>query len=199
MLQIPALSFLFLSAAGCAAGGGEGQRRWTRAAAAAAAALAFAAWVPRALAKGHPARAVALFPAEDGAFGDLAYQSLGAGHWSEADRLWAEAARRAPFDAVYPWRRAQIAAARGQWEEAQTLAQAATQLEPGFSNARLLRVEALARLGRLGEARAEMDEALRWTREPRDRPAPSGYSATVSALDAKEFARVRALLKGVRS
>ena len=45
-----------------------------------------------------------------------------AGRLDAADALWTRAEKLAPFDAVYPWRRAQIAAAQGRWEAARALA-----------------------------------------------------------------------------
>lgn len=195
VLQIPGLAFLFFSAAAVAGAPSWSARRWPRWAIVLGAGLAPAAWVPRALADRDPARAAVLFPAEAGPREDLAYRALSAGRLDEADARWAEAAERAPFDAVYPWRRAQIASARERWAEAESFAKAALDLEPGFLSARVLRAEALARLRRPAAARAELAETLRLKDADKDLPPSSGYDKTIAAFDAAEFARVIALVE----
>jgi O-antigen ligase len=198
MLQIPGLALLLFSALAVAGARPSCGPRWPRAAVIAGALLALVAWLPRALAEGNPARAAALFPREAAPREDLAYRAMAAGKLGEADTLWAEAEKLAPFNAVYPWRRAQIAAAQGNWEAAREFAGRAAEDEPGFLNDRVLRAEALARRGRKLEARAELaqvDELLR------TRGNPAGfthYDATIWDFDRKEFDRVAALagLKG---
>jgi len=196
MLHIPGLALLFFSAAAVAGARAPGALRWPRAAAAAGFALTLASWIPRALAGAEPARAAELFPAEAGPREDLAYAATAAGRLADADRYWSEAAERAPFDAVYPWRRAQLAAAQGRGAEAEAFAAQALALEPGFLSARMLRAEILARAGRRKDARAELDEVRRRVDRRKDIPAASGYELTVWTYDAAEFARASALAAG---
>ncbi|HEX4047285.1 MAG TPA: O-antigen ligase family protein, partial [Elusimicrobiota bacterium] len=158
MLQIPGLALLFFSALAAAGARPRGGPRWPRAAAAAGAALALAAWIPRALADGSPARAALLFPTDPGPVEDLAYRAEAQGRPAQADAEWAKAAALAPYDAVYPWRRAQLAAARGDWAGAESLSARAVGLEPDFPRARLLRAAALVRLGRRADARGQLAE-----------------------------------------
>jgi O-antigen ligase len=194
MLQVPGLALLFFAALGAASARPAMRRPWPRAAAAAGGLLALVAWLPRAAAESSPVRAAALFPAEAGAYEDLAYAEQDAGRPELADRFWSEAQRRAPFDAAYPWRRAQIAAARGNWGAAAGLAANAVALEPGFLRARLLRVEALARLGRGGAARAELSDLRRLLAHPR-LPGGPPYEQMIETLDRAELARVAALVR----
>jgi len=191
MLQIPALAALWLTALALA-GAPPGPRRWPAAAILAGAALALVSWIPRTLAAVSPARAAAVFPAEPGPREDLAYAAMAREDAAAADAHWAAAQNLEPFNAIHPWRRAQIAGAVGHWERAEPLAARAVELEPGFVGARLLRAEALVRLGRAPEARAELDEVLRLRAAP---PAEtsSGYDRTMLSFDAKEFGRVSAL------
>ncbi|NNN06550.1 MAG: tetratricopeptide repeat protein, partial [Elusimicrobia bacterium] len=196
MLQLPALAFLFFSAGALAGARPRGGRRLPRAAAILGAVLALGAWIPRALAR-DPARAAVLFPADPLAREDLAYRAEKEGRLAEADALWTQAAARAPFDAVYPWRRAQIAAAEGRWADAESLAAVATALEPGFLNARILRAQALVRLGRRAQARAELDEVRRIRAQPLGY-VYTGYDVAVSTFDSAQFARVEALTAAPR-
>jgi O-antigen ligase len=194
MLQIPGLAMLFFSALSVADTRPSEARRWPRSAAVAGGLLALTAWIPRALANGNPARAAALFPAESEPREDLASQALTAGRLSEADVFLSEAANRSPFNAIYPWRRAQIAAAQGRWKAAESFSARAADLEPSFLNDRVLRAEALARLGRIRDARGELATALRILRERGSRLGSSGYDATVWNFDPKEYDRVAALV-----
>ncbi len=196
MLQLPALAFLFFSAGALAGARPRGGRRLPRAAAVLGAALALGAGLPRALAR-DPARAAVLFPADPLAREDLAYRAEKQGRLAEADALWTQAAARAPFDAIYPWRRAQIAAAEGRWTDAERLAAQATALEPGFLNARVLRARALIGLGRRASARVELNEVRRLRAQPLGY-VYTGYDVAVSTLDAAEFSRVQALSGAAR-
>lgn len=193
MLQIPGLALLFFSALAVAGARPSGGPRWLRAAVVAGALLALVAWLPRALAEGNPARAAALFPQEADPREDLAYRAMAAEKPQEADAQWAKAESLAPFNAVYPWRRAQLAAAQKRWDAALSFADRSLADEPGFLNDRVLRAEALLRLGRRSEARAELakvDELL----GTRGNPAGfTHYDATIWALDRKEYDRVAAL------
>ena len=118
---------------------------------------------------------------------------MAAGRPAEADEFWAQAERLAPYDAVYPWRRAQIAAARGRWDAAEALARRAAEIEPGFLNVRVLRAEALEHLGRPDEARAELAAVMRRRNERGPRLNGSGYDMTIWDFDRREFDRVAAL------
>ncbi len=191
MLQIPALAALWLTALALARAP-SGSRRWPGAAILAGAALALVSWIPRTLAAVSPARAAAVFPAEPGPREELAYAAAAKGNAAAADAHWAAAQSLEPFNAIHPWRRAQLAGAAGRWERAEPLAARAVELEPGFMSARLVRAEALARLGRGPDARAELDEVLRLRTAPAVETA-SGYDRTVRSLDEAEFGRVSAL------
>lgn len=197
MLQIPALAALWLTALALARAP-SGSRRWPGAAILAGAALSLVCWIPKTLAAVSPARAAALFPAEPGPREDLAYAAMAKGDASAADAHWSAAQSLEPFNAIHPWRRAQIAGAAGRWERAEPLAARAVELEPGFMSARLLRVEALLRLGRTPEARAALDEfrALRDTRG--DPPRGSGYERAVWSFDPHDYDRVAALAERPR-
>jgi tetratricopeptide (TPR) repeat protein len=194
MLQIPGLAFLFFSALAVAGGPASGGRRWPRAAAVAGVALALGAWIPRALAEEDPARAAVLYPAESDPRDDLASRAMAAGKWAEADAFLSQAEVLSPFNAVYPWRRAMIAAALGRWSGAEAHAARAAELEPGFLNDRVLRAAALDHLGRGKEARAELAAVLRAFQERGSRPASSGYDMTVWNFDRKEYDRVAGLV-----
>ena len=192
MLQIPALAALWLCALALARAPAAG-RPWPRAAALAGAVLAASSWIPATLAAGSPDRAAALFPAEPGPQEDLAYAAMAAGKAAEADARWTKAQALQPFNAIYPWRRAQIAGALGRWDRAELLAARAIELEPGFLNARLLRAEALVRLGRVPDARAELDEVLKTLAGRPDIVQHSGYERTVFGFDRRDYDRVAAL------
>ncbi|MEQ1920541.1 MAG: tetratricopeptide repeat protein, partial [Elusimicrobiota bacterium] len=109
------------------------------------------------------------------------------------DAHWAAAQRLEPFNAIYPWRRAQIAGAMGSWARTEQLAAQAASLEPGFLSARLLRAEALVRLGRKSEARTELAEVLRARSSRGDIARGSGYERTVWRFEPREYDRVAAL------
>ena len=117
---------------------------------------------------------------------------MSAGKAAEADAYWAAAQRLAPFNAIFPWRRAQIAGAYGSWIDTEALSAHALELEPGFLSARVLRAEALARLGRTPEARAELTEALRRGSLPGPDPS-SGYETVIQSFSWPDFDRVSAL------
>jgi O-antigen ligase len=194
MLQIPALAALWLTTLAVSSMPASGKcRPWPHLAILTGAALALAAWIPKTLASGSPARAAALFPAEPGPREDLAYSALAAGKSSEAETHWMAAQNLEPFNAIYPWRRAQIAGASGRWDLANPLSSRAIELEPGFMNARLLRAETLVRLGRAPEARAELDEVLRRRASRKDVERSSGYDRTIWSFDGRDYDRVAAL------
>ncbi|MBI2789360.1 MAG: O-antigen ligase family protein, partial [Elusimicrobia bacterium] len=192
MLQIPALAALWLAALAAAAPRPAGGR-WPGAAVIAGAALAAVAWIPATFASSSPARAAAVFPAEPGPREDLAYAAMRAGRAAPADAHWTAAQRLEPFNAIYPWRRAQLAGALGRWDLAEPLAARAVELEPGFLSARALRAEALARLGRSPEARAELDEIRRRSASRGAFPGSTNYEMAVWFLDEAAFARAAAL------
>lgn len=193
MLQIPALAMLWLSA--CAVCGTRTPRSgsWPRPAAAVGVLLALASWLPARLAAVGPGLGATLFPADPDARQALADRALGRGSQSEADGHLAQAERLAPFNAIYPWRRAQLAAARGDWRRAESLAARAQDLEPLFLGARLIRAEALLRLGRASEARRELEGVGRVLAERGVRSLNSGYERTVWRFSQEDFDRISAL------
>lgn len=194
MLQIPALAVLWLTALALAAApAGAKGRQWPRAAVLVGAALALVSWIPKTLAASAPARAAALFPAEPGPREDLAYAAMASGKAAEAEAHWMAAQSLEPFNAIHPWRRAQIAGALGRWDGAELLAARAIELEPGFMSARLLRAEALVRLGRIPEARAALDEFLRVRAGRAITGRYSGYEKTVFIFERRDYDRVAAL------
>jgi tetratricopeptide (TPR) repeat protein len=192
MLQLPALAALWLCALALASAPAE-TKRWPRATILAGAALALVSWIPRTIAASAPARAAALFPAEPGPREDLAYKALSEGKTPVAAANWAAAQSLDPFNAIYPWRRAQIAGAQGHWEQAESLAAHAVELEPDFMNARLLRAEALIHVGLVPEARAALDEfrLVRTRRE--DIVRHSGYERAVWTFNRRDYDRIAAL------
>lgn len=192
MLQIPALAALWLCALAMASER-AGTKRWPRAAILAGAALVLVSWIPRTIAASAPARAAALFPAEPGPREDLAYKAMAAGKAADAEAHWTAAQSREPFNAIYPWRRAQIAGALGHWAQAERLAAQAIGLEPGFMNARLLRAEALVGLGRAPEARAELDEFLKIRARRVTGARSTGYEVAIFVFERRNFDRVAAL------
>lgn len=189
MLHIPALAALWLCALAIASPPSR-SARWPRAAAPIGAALALLSWIPGSLAARSPAAAAALFRFEPGPREDLANAAMAAGDGAAADVHWAAAQELEPFNAIYPWRRAQIAGARGEWDRAGSLAGRAIELEPGFVNARLLRAEALARAGRSPESRDEVADIRRLLASRPDIERGSGYERTVWAYDPRELQRV---------
>ncbi len=195
MLQIPALAALWLTALATAAPRAAGGQ-WPGAAIVAGAALAAVSWIPAAVASSSPARAAAIFPAEPSPREDLAYAAMRAGRAAAADAHWAAAQMLEPFNAIPPWRRAQIAGALGRWERAEPLAARAVELEPGFMSARLLRAEALARLGRIQEARSELEATARRRDSRGERELYSGYERTIWLFDPSAFDHVSSLVKG---
>lgn len=198
MLQLPGLAFLFFSTAAVAGPALSGGRRWPAGLAFAGCLLALTAWMPRALARGNPARAVSLFPADAELREDLAYRLMSEGRAAESDPVWSEASRLAPYNAIYPYQRARLAAARGAWSDAESFAARAAELEPGFLNARILRAEALWRLRRAAPARAEL-AAIAAERSARpQRSATAHYDEEIRGFDAAQFERVAALARGAR-
>lgn len=194
MLQIPALAALWLSALALASAPSAKGRTWPLAAVLVGAGLALISWIPGTLAATAPGRAAAIFPAEPGPREDLAYRALSQGRAGEADAHWTAAQGLEPFNAIHPWRRAQIAGAVGRWDRAEALAARAIELEPGFMGARLVRAEALAALGRSLDARAELDEAARLDAFRGSAESGSNYERAVSFFDRREFDRVAARL-----
>jgi predicted Zn-dependent protease len=113
---------------------------------------------------------------------------------TEADALWAQAEKLAPYDAIYPWRRAQIAAAEGNWSAAEASAGRAADIEPGFLNAQVLQAEALAHLGRSQAASAELAKVMQKRSQRGAAVNGSGYERTVWDFDHKDYDRVAALV-----
>lgn len=191
-LQIPALSALWLTALALARAPAVG-KRWPHVAILAGAALAMISWIPQTFAGIGPAQAAAIFPAEPGPREDLAHKAMAAGKTAQAEAHWAAAQRLEPFNAVHPWRRAQLASAVGYWAGAERLAARAIELEPGFMDARLVRAEALVRLGRVPEALAALDDLLKLRTTREDTVRGSGYERTVWTFNRRDYDRVAAL------
>ncbi|MBI5247290.1 MAG: O-antigen ligase family protein [Elusimicrobia bacterium] len=196
MLQIPALAALWLTALALAAPPPGAIERWPRVAIVAAGLLALVSWIPKTLAASSPARAAVLFPDDPGPREDLAYAAARAHDASSAFKNFGEAARLAPYNAIYRWRLAQFSGAIDRWNDAEFFIARAIELEPGFMRARLLRVEALVHLGKKKEARAELDE-FRRLRDTRVNPGiHSGYDATVWEFGSDEYERAVSVASG---
>ena len=196
MLQIPALAALWLSALAVAIPS-RGTARWPRSAAAAGVLLALTAWIPAAIAARGPERAAALFPSDVDSRETLAWRAEQAGDPARARVLWEEAEKLAPFNAVYPARRARLDAMSERWADAELLAARALELEPGFFRMRLLRAEALMRLGRRDDARAEAAELRRRLSAPAA-TGEFGYERAVTAFtpaDVAQFLRLESALR----
>jgi len=187
MLQIPALAALWLSALAVAGAPALSQSRWLRASAVLGGLLALLSWIPGRLAASSPQRAAAIFPADAEAYEDMAWRSEGHRDLLEAERFWLQAEARAPYNAVYPWSRARLAAASGRWGEAEALAERSIALEPGFLRARLLRAGALLRLNRPAQATSGAAEIRRRLRAAPEGPAENGYERIVSDFDAADL------------
>jgi hypothetical protein len=91
---------------------------------------------------------------------------------------------------------AQIAGAIGKWDSAERLAAWAVKLEPGFMRARLLRVEALSRLGRRLEALSELAKVDADLRVRGEAVFHSGYEKTVWEFEPAEYAAASASASG---
>lgn len=198
MLQIPGLAMLFFSSLAVAGVGILRGPHWPSAAAVAGLLLACIGWIPVTLAAYDPARATALYPLESYPREDMAYQAMAKGDLARADALWAQAEARAPFNAVYPWQRAQIAAVQGRWSDAEASARRAAESEPCFLNVRVLRAEALSRLGRRSDARVELSTIEQMLRERGVRAGSSHYDTVIWAFDRSQFARVDKLVANSR-
>ncbi|UPT73604.1 MAG: O-antigen ligase family protein [Elusimicrobiota bacterium] len=195
MLQIPGLAFLFLGAAAVADDRPVRAVRWPAWAAFAGCVLALTAWMPRTLGAGSPERAAALFPAEAERHEERAYALEAAGRPAEA--AWARAAELSPFNGIYPFRLARLAAARGDWAAAEERARRAVINEPGFVAAHLLRAEALARLKRPVEALSALASARAATaRMPglKDK-VTAHYDEGIFSFEPEAFDRVEKLLR----
>ena len=192
MLQLPGLAMLFFSSLAVAGGQSATGPRWPRSAIVAGMLIAAIGWAPRTMADGDPAIAAVIYPQEAYPREDLAYRAMQSGDFSRADAFWAQAEERAPLNAVYPWRRAQIAAAQGRWSAAEECARRGIDAEPGFLNLRVLRADALRHLGRVKDARDELAAVKKALGDRGERAGSSQYDATVWDFDAREFDRVSA-------
>ena len=103
----------------------------------------------------------------------------------------AQAEALSPFNAVYLADHAELLKARGGWQEALGLAERAAALEPDYLQARLLRAEALLRLGRRKEASGELSEVGRRSAALVGRlNSGSGYDAFILGFDRDAYARL---------
>ena len=188
MLQLPGLAFLYaaLLAVSRPASPARGSIELPRVSAAALAVFALVSAVPGFLAAPAEAgaelkermtraeRAVRIFPMDAYRREDWAQTLEEAGLRQEALEQWRAAERLAPFNAIYPWRRARLTTAA----EAETRLRRALELEPGFLTARVDHVLVLRALGRRDEERAEIAELTRRAALPP--PATmSGYERTI--------------------
>ena len=82
------------------------------------------------------------------------------------------------------------------WAACEALSAGALELEPDFLGARLVRADALLRLGRRAEARAELDAAGK-RHGARGLAAPlSGYDSTILNFNRREWDRLSAAASG---
>ena len=103
----------------------------------------------------------------------------------------AQAEKLSPCNAVYLADHAELLKARGGWQEALGLAERAAALEPDYLQARLLRAEALLRLGRRKEASGELSEVGRRSAALVGRlNSGSGYDAFILGFDRDAYARL---------
>lgn len=206
MLHLPALGLLYFSALAVA---GAPEESRVRAGAPAWRAFAWAglfsaalAWVPGSLvarwrAEGGPApllRAVRLAPADAYLREALAWDWLAArpARVDEAAAQLAQAESLSPYNAVYPAERARLMKLQGRWPLVLERAGRAVGLEPDYLGARLLRAEALLRLGRGVEARAELLEVERRRTALGDRlNAGSGYEGFILRFDPALYERLK--------
>ena len=206
MLQIPALGMLFFSALACADPGAPNRDRGGKLAAAllgaGGLALALSAWVPSWLAgRVPPEQAVRIFPAEAALREDLARAAMTAAPPDPARALQELelASSLSPTNALYPVMRAELLRRAGDWGQVLALSELALVLEPSFLQARLLRAESLARLGRRGPAREELERARRgrdWVEEQRKLGRVGvGYEGMLAAFDPARFALVRNVIE----
>jgi tetratricopeptide (TPR) repeat protein len=136
------------------------------------------AWIPTALAQRNPRLALAVNPTDSDALEDLAYAEP-----EDPDFYWAGAQSLSPFNAIYPWRRAQIAANLGHWPEAEAFSRKAIELEPHFLRARALLAKVLSHQGRRFEADRQVQELERLRAQGPTGAAENNYERAVSGFD----------------
>ncbi len=188
MLQLPGLAFVYASllAVSRPTPSTRGSAELPRVSAAALAVFALVSAVPGFLAAPAEAgveiekrmtrveRAVRIFPMDAPRREDLAQTLEEAGRRQEALEQWSAAERLAPFNAIYPWRRARLTPAAA----AEAPLRRALELEPGFLSARVDYVLVLRALGRRDEERAEIAELKRRAALPPP-STMSGYERTI--------------------
>ena len=201
MLQLPGLSLSVAAILGVA-GAEKGRVRGLRAPAAVlglATVVCAASAAPAWLARRQPAwaavgerlaaaeRAAKIFPADAQRAEDVAQILEEAGRGLEAAAQWQRAQSLAPFNAIYPWRRARLLPAPRAEEELRR----AVELEPDFLSARADHVVVLSLLKRNEQARAELQELRRRAAAPRPGTA-SGYERTIVRRERADLARAEA-------
>jgi tetratricopeptide (TPR) repeat protein len=103
-----------------------------------------------------------------------------------------------PRNAIYILLRAEILRSQGLWPKVLHLAELALYLEPGCFQARLLRMEALYRIGRRSEALRELDQMKTLVAAPtksETSSSPKNYDAFILYKDIARYEEVQALLK----
>ncbi|MEK9145910.1 MAG: hypothetical protein AAB339_09900, partial [Elusimicrobiota bacterium] len=143
------------------------------------------------------ARALALAPKDSGLWDLLARAQL---RKSPPDpegafRSLARASALDPTNAASPLMQAELLRTVGRWEEVLAFAFKAGELEPESPQARLQKAEALSRLGRGPQARAELD-ALKALRAKGPVPAYGPREALILHFDAERYEAVERLLDG---
>lgn len=184
ILQIPALTLLLFTALGMTASAQPKSARgsrWPTWAALLCALFPATAWA-LAAARADLAKAAFIFPVDSDVLEDLAYTRINSGDYAGSDEYWRRAAELSPYNAVYPWRSAQIAFAMGRFADAEILSRRAILIEPGFLSARLLLAESLARLNKKTEAALELEELDARAAAQLPGPAENGYERTISQL-----------------
>jgi tetratricopeptide (TPR) repeat protein len=112
-----------------------------------------------------------------------------------------QAERLSPFNAVYPATQGRLLRGAGDWSRVLDLADRAVALEPDYLQARLLRAEALLRLGRPAEARSELSEIGRRSAALGARiNGGAGYEAVILGFERGNYEDLerRVMISGAR-
>jgi len=100
------------------------------------------------------------------------------------------ASRLDPTNAFYRIMQAEILSSVGRWREVQSLAEQALDLEPRFVEARLLRAQALCRVGLREPAREELEIVRSVEGKLTDRSKPLGYSGLIRYFDEAAYRKI---------
>lgn len=218
ILNLPALQWLYFSCLAVAWGeiATEPSLRrsmvWTRVACAGGLVLAALAWIPnyavhRYQDLAYQSRgeesvrwmhcALRLAPADSGLWEDLArvYMRHSPPEFGPALNALSEASRRNPTSAIYPAMRGEILSSQGRWKEVQVYSRQALALEPRFAEARLLRAQALCRLGYRDGARRELEIMKSMQGLETDPSKSHGYTGMILFFNSAKY---REISKSVR-